>query len=92
MPIFEKNFYIEHPAVTARSEYDTDQWRKKHNITVIGSGIPKPCLTFDEASMPGTSSSLVQPIFCNVIQNDSEYVLREVMKQGFAARKLCINM
>jgi ATP-dependent RNA helicase DDX5/DBP2 len=40
------------------------QWRKGHDITIIGSGIPKPVYTFEEASMP-------------------EYVLREVLKQGF---------
>jgi ATP-dependent RNA helicase DDX5/DBP2 len=61
---FEKNFYIEHPAVKARSEDDAVQWRKDVGINVIGRGIPKPCLTFDEASMP-------------------EYVLKEVLAQGF---------
>jgi ATP-dependent RNA helicase DDX5/DBP2 len=62
--VFEKNFYIEHPAVSGRSEADAVQWRKGHDITIIGSGIPKPVYTFEEASMP-------------------EYVLREVLKQGF---------
>ena len=64
LPAFEKNFYIEHPAVTKRSDADADDWRRKHNITVIGTGVPKPTLTFEEASMP-------------------EYVLSEVLKQGF---------
>lgn len=50
---FEKNFYIEHPAVAARSEAEAVQWRKEHDITIIGSGIPKPVYTFEEASMPG---------------------------------------
>jgi ATP-dependent RNA helicase DDX5/DBP2 len=61
---FEKDFYIEHPAVTARHESDAQAWRASKQIVVTGAGVPKPCLTFEEASMP-------------------EYVLSEVMKQGF---------
>ena len=68
LPVFEKNFYIEHPAVTKRDEQSAEQWRKEQGITVIGRGVPKPVFTFDEASMP-------------------EYVLKEVLKQGFTARK-----
>jgi len=41
LPVFEKNFYIEHPAVTKRSEADADSWRRSHEITVQGKGIPK---------------------------------------------------
>jgi hypothetical protein len=62
---FEKNFYMEHPDVQARSEQDAAQWRAAHQIVVVGHGVPKPCLTFEEASMP-------------------EYVLSEVLKQGFS--------
>ncbi|KAL7446346.1 hypothetical protein ACHAXH_008698 [Discostella pseudostelligera] len=61
---FEKDFYIEHPAVTARPESEAAAWRASRQIVVVGSGVPKPCLTFEEASMP-------------------EYVLTEVLKQGF---------
>jgi len=64
LAVFEKNFYMEHPHVTRRSEAEAEEWRRSKEITVNGRGIPKPCLTFDEASMP-------------------EYVLREVLKQGF---------
>lgn len=71
LPVFEKNFYIEHPAVTKRDEQSAEQWRKEQGITVIGRGVPKPVFTFDEASMP-------------------EYVLKEVLKQGFTARKFFI--
>lgn len=62
---FEKNFYIEHPDVQKRSESDAAAWRASHQIVVVGHGVPKPCLTFDEASMP-------------------EYILTEVLKQGFS--------
>jgi ATP-dependent RNA helicase DDX5/DBP2 len=60
--------YIDILAVTQRSENVAEDWRRSKDIKVIGSGIPKPCLTFHEASMP-------------------DYVLREVLKQGFSARK-----
>jgi len=64
MPAFDKNFYIEHPHVKARSEEDASQWRTANEINIVGRGIPKPCYTFEEASMP-------------------EYVLKEVLRQGF---------
>lgn len=41
LPVFEKNFYIEHPAVTARPETFADEWRKSNEITIVGKGIPK---------------------------------------------------
>ncbi len=53
LPVFEKNFYIEHPDVRKRSEEDAQVWRRSVDITVVGKGIPKPVLTFEEASMPG---------------------------------------
>ncbi len=44
-------------------------WLQTHLITALlilqGEGVPKPVLTFEEASMP-------------------EYVLKEVLKQGFS--------
>jgi ATP-dependent RNA helicase DDX5/DBP2 len=49
---FEKNFYIEHPDVTARSEADAQAWRESKGIAIEGQGIPKPVYTFEEASMP----------------------------------------
>jgi ATP-dependent RNA helicase DDX5/DBP2 len=49
---FEKDFYIEHPAVKARSEAEAEAWRASKQMVVIGEGVPKPCLTFEEASMP----------------------------------------
>ena len=67
LPVFEKNFYIEHPAVSSRTERTSDDWRRSKEIIVHGNGVPKPVFSFEEASMP-------------------EYVLREVLKQGFSAR------
>jgi len=61
---FEKDFYIEHPDVTKRPSQEANNWRASKQIVVVGEGVPKPCLTFEEASMP-------------------EYILSEVLKQGF---------
>lgn len=49
---FEKNFYIEHPNVTKRSSEEADAWRASKQIVVHGDDIPKPVMTFEEASMP----------------------------------------
>jgi ATP-dependent RNA helicase DDX5/DBP2 len=49
---FEKDFYIEHPDVVARSEKEAQEWRASKQITVEGSDVPKPVYTFEEASMP----------------------------------------
>lgn len=61
---FEKDFYIEHPDVTKRADEEASAWRASKQIVIVGDGIPKPCMTFEEASMP-------------------EYILTEVLKQGF---------
>ena len=49
---FEKDFYIEHPDVVARSEREAQEWRASKQISVDGTDVPKPVYTFDEASMP----------------------------------------
>lgn len=56
LPAFEKNFYHEHPSVTARTPEEVDAYRARREIHVEGTGIPKPCTTFDEASFPGFSA------------------------------------
>ena len=96
LPLFEKNFYIEHPAVSSRSDSVADDWRRSKEIIVVGKGIPKPVFSFEEASMPGKHNSF-KTRFPDVTILDltgqkrysihSEYVLREVLKQGFTARK-----
>ena len=37
LPVFEKNFYHEHPAITARSEDEVERWRKEHSIMIQGA-------------------------------------------------------
>ncbi|CAH0481094.1 unnamed protein product [Peronospora belbahrii] len=52
LPVFEKNFYYEHPDVTKRSEDQYDGWKREHQITVSGKGVPKCVMSFEEASFP----------------------------------------
>lgn len=68
LPKFTKDFYMEHPDVTSRSDDEVAAFRLKNEIKVedpSGLGVPKPCQSFDEASFP-------------------EYVLDCVKSQGYA--------
>ena len=38
--------------MTKRSEEEAQGWRDSKQIVIVGAGIPKPCMTFEEASMP----------------------------------------
>jgi len=50
---FEKNFYQEHPAVSAMPFEEVEHIRKSKAITIVdGQNIPKPVRTFEEASFP----------------------------------------
>lgn len=49
---FEKNFYVEHPGVSSRSQMDIDQFYNEHQVTVKGTGIPKPIFAFEEGGFP----------------------------------------
>lgn len=52
LPKFEKNFYAEHPDVQRMSQYDVEEFRRKKEITVRGSGCPKPVTAFNQAQFP----------------------------------------
>uniref|UniRef100_A0A8C1JFV4 RNA helicase n=1 Tax=Cyprinus carpio TaxID=7962 RepID=A0A8C1JFV4_CYPCA len=52
LPKFEKNFYSEHPEVHHMSQYDVEEYRRKKEITVRGSGYPKPITNFHQAQFP----------------------------------------
>ncbi|KAI8996018.1 RNA helicase [Gaertneriomyces semiglobifer] len=62
LPKFEKNFYIEHPTVAARSMTEVEIFRRKHEMTCIGQGVPKPIETFEEASFPSYVLKEVQAV------------------------------
>ncbi|KAJ3081375.1 ATP-dependent RNA helicase dbp2 [Rhizoclosmatium hyalinum] len=53
LPRFEKNFYIEHKDVQARSEHEIEQFRREHQITLTGNNIPRPVQSFNEITFPG---------------------------------------
>jgi len=52
LPKFEKDFYMEHPNVKNRPESEVLEYRRKHDIAVMGSRVPNPTVTFEEASFP----------------------------------------
>ncbi|XP_008294587.1 probable ATP-dependent RNA helicase DDX17 [Stegastes partitus] len=52
LPKFEKNFYTEHLEVQRLSQYDLEEYRRKKEITVRGSGCPKPITGFHQAQFP----------------------------------------
>ncbi|KAG7214525.1 hypothetical protein INR49_023040 [Caranx melampygus] len=52
LPKFEKNFYTEHPEVQHISQYDLEEFRRKKEITIRGSGCPKPVTAFHQAHFP----------------------------------------
>ncbi|ELU40425.1 RNA helicase [Rhizoctonia solani AG-1 IA] len=49
---FEKNFYREHPKVSARSDAEIADFRKQKEMKVQGRDIPRPVTTFEEAGFP----------------------------------------
>jgi ATP-dependent RNA helicase DDX5/DBP2 len=53
LAVFEKNFYIQHPAVSDRTSEEVEAYRQRHQIHVYGDGVPKPVTSFEEASFPG---------------------------------------
>ncbi|KAF9167861.1 ATP-dependent RNA helicase dbp2 [Actinomortierella ambigua] len=62
MPKFEKNFYQEHPNVTARSDAEIADFRAKHQMTLYGPNIPKPVEAFEEANFPSYVLKEVQAL------------------------------
>ncbi|KAI3512545.1 hypothetical protein L1887_19861 [Cichorium endivia] len=49
---FEKNFYVESPAVAKMSESEVEEYRTRREITVEGRDVPKPVKTFSDARFP----------------------------------------
>ncbi|CAO3614373.1 unnamed protein product [Cunninghamella echinulata] len=52
LPKFEKNFYTEHPDVSARTLEECNQIRAEASMTVSGDNVPKPLTSFAEANFP----------------------------------------
>ncbi|XP_053273630.1 probable ATP-dependent RNA helicase DDX17 [Pleuronectes platessa] len=52
LPKFEKNFYAEHPEIQRISQYDMEEYRRKKEITIRGTGCPKAVTAFHQAQFP----------------------------------------
>jgi len=48
----QKNFYIEHPNVTARSDNEVHLYRESKKMVLEGVGVPKPISNFAESNFP----------------------------------------
>ncbi|XP_041364476.1 ATP-dependent RNA helicase dbp2-like isoform X2 [Gigantopelta aegis] len=49
---FEKNFYVEHPQVAARTPEDVQKFLSERDISVVGRNVPTPIFKFEEANLP----------------------------------------
>ncbi|KIJ51056.1 hypothetical protein M422DRAFT_224490 [Sphaerobolus stellatus SS14] len=49
---FEKNFYIEDPKVSARTDREVEEYRKVKEMRVAGRNVPKPVTSFEEIGFP----------------------------------------
>uniref|UniRef100_A0A8C4HD22 RNA helicase n=1 Tax=Dicentrarchus labrax TaxID=13489 RepID=A0A8C4HD22_DICLA len=49
---FEKNFYTEHPEVQRLNQYEVEEFRRKKEITIRGSGCSKAITGFHQAQFP----------------------------------------
>ncbi|XP_047434394.1 probable ATP-dependent RNA helicase DDX17 [Mugil cephalus] len=52
LPKFEKNFYTEHPEIQRLTQYDVEEFRRKKEITIRGTGCPKAVTAFHQAQFP----------------------------------------
>uniref|UniRef100_A0A3Q2TEH6 RNA helicase n=1 Tax=Fundulus heteroclitus TaxID=8078 RepID=A0A3Q2TEH6_FUNHE len=52
LPKFEKNFYTEHVEVQHMGQFEVEEFRRKKEITIRGSGCPKPVTAFHHAQFP----------------------------------------
>ncbi|KAM3865461.1 putative ATP-dependent RNA helicase DDX17 [Diretmus argenteus] len=52
LPKFDKNFYSEYPEVQRMSQYDMEEFRRKREITIRGTGCPKAVTSFHHAQFP----------------------------------------
>lgn len=59
----QKNFYVEHAAVSARNEYDINIWYQDNQVTLEGKQIPRPVFEFTEAGFPDTITDVLYSNF-----------------------------
>lgn len=51
----KKDVYVENPSAANRNEIEIDEWMSENEILLKGNEIPKPILSFAEATFPGSS-------------------------------------
>ncbi|XP_052860777.1 uncharacterized protein LOC128267868 [Anopheles cruzii] len=49
---FQKDFYVPHPSVMARSTEEVQTFREQTQVTVMGNNVPHPCQNFEEGNFP----------------------------------------
>lgn len=49
---FEKNFYVPHTNAVNRNDEEIEEFRKKLEITVMGSSVPQPTQALEESNFP----------------------------------------
>ncbi|WWC72911.1 ATP-dependent RNA helicase DBP2-A [Kwoniella pini CBS 10737] len=49
---FEKNFYVQDPRVTARTDAEINAFRAEKTMKIQGQNVPRPITTFEEAGFP----------------------------------------
>lgn len=52
LPAVQKDFYHEHPDVTAMSATAVEKFRREHEMVIRGEGVPKPITNFAQANFP----------------------------------------
>jgi ATP-dependent RNA helicase DDX5/DBP2 len=52
-----KDFYVEHPDVTAMSDAEVAEFRKSISVEVEGRDVPKPIRTFEEGRYLTTTTT-----------------------------------
>ncbi|XP_076309487.1 putative ATP-dependent RNA helicase DDX5 isoform X1 [Tachypleus tridentatus] len=60
LPVFQKNFYVEHMAVLRRTPEEVEMYRRVHDVTVRGRNVPIPVQDFMEGNFPPYVMSAVQ--------------------------------
>jgi superfamily II DNA/RNA helicase len=52
LPPIKRNFYVEHQITANRAQAEVDQYRAQNELTIEGSVIPRPVLSFAELQVP----------------------------------------
>ncbi|VDP24788.1 unnamed protein product [Echinostoma caproni] len=59
LPKFQKCFYQEHPMSASRPESEVTAFRMLHKMTLSGTNIPRPVLSFEELALPDYVTNVI---------------------------------